>query len=103
MFDKMNPSDGKHPRYLATTPTYPEFVPTYKCYHVYKLCTCCRLSGHLTSVCPLHNIFITEDIHAIVHTDPNPTIPCKNEIFNGEYASWRHLWHPFFCSCTYNV
>eukprot|EP01126_Amoeba_proteus_P021371 TRINITY_DN2169_c0_g1_i1.p1 TRINITY_DN2169_c0_g1~~TRINITY_DN2169_c0_g1_i1.p1 ORF type:complete len:170 (-),score=27.07 TRINITY_DN2169_c0_g1_i1:129-638(-) len=38
----------------------------------------------LGTACPMYNIFITEDIHAIFYTDPNPEVPCRNEVFNGE-------------------
>eukprot|EP01126_Amoeba_proteus_P040722 TRINITY_DN435_c0_g1_i1.p1 TRINITY_DN435_c0_g1~~TRINITY_DN435_c0_g1_i1.p1 ORF type:complete len:179 (-),score=23.40 TRINITY_DN435_c0_g1_i1:2165-2701(-) len=80
----MNPSDGKCLQFLTATPSYPEFAPTYKWYHVHKICTCCGLFGHLVPTCPLHHIFITEDIRIITHTDPNPATPCRDETFEGE-------------------
>eukprot|EP01126_Amoeba_proteus_P010861 TRINITY_DN142_c0_g1_i11.p2 TRINITY_DN142_c0_g1~~TRINITY_DN142_c0_g1_i11.p2 ORF type:complete len:253 (-),score=26.97 TRINITY_DN142_c0_g1_i11:1290-2048(-) len=83
MLDKMNPPDGKHPKYLTTTSAYLKFTLTYKWSHVHKLYTCCGLSEHLTSAYPLHNIFITEDIWAIFHTDLNPAVPCRDKTFDG--------------------
>eukprot|EP01126_Amoeba_proteus_P057257 TRINITY_DN7278_c0_g1_i1.p1 TRINITY_DN7278_c0_g1~~TRINITY_DN7278_c0_g1_i1.p1 ORF type:complete len:103 (-),score=5.88 TRINITY_DN7278_c0_g1_i1:500-808(-) len=80
----MKPSDGKRPRYLTTIPTYSEFALTYKWCHVHKLCSCYGLSSHLVPICPLHNIFITENIRAISHTDLNPEVPCRDEVFDGE-------------------
>eukprot|EP01126_Amoeba_proteus_P055727 TRINITY_DN6939_c0_g1_i1.p2 TRINITY_DN6939_c0_g1~~TRINITY_DN6939_c0_g1_i1.p2 ORF type:complete len:120 (+),score=23.31 TRINITY_DN6939_c0_g1_i1:569-928(+) len=52
--------------------------------HVHKLCTSCGLSGYLTPACPLHNIFIIEDIRAIAHTDLNPAALCRDEVFDEE-------------------
>eukprot|EP01126_Amoeba_proteus_P001223 TRINITY_DN10345_c0_g1_i5.p1 TRINITY_DN10345_c0_g1~~TRINITY_DN10345_c0_g1_i5.p1 ORF type:complete len:159 (-),score=18.19 TRINITY_DN10345_c0_g1_i5:20-496(-) len=45
---------------------------------------CCGLSRHLAPACPLHNIFITEDVRAISHTNLNPAIPCRDKTFNGD-------------------
>eukprot|EP01126_Amoeba_proteus_P055641 TRINITY_DN6924_c0_g2_i10.p1 TRINITY_DN6924_c0_g2~~TRINITY_DN6924_c0_g2_i10.p1 ORF type:complete len:126 (-),score=20.27 TRINITY_DN6924_c0_g2_i10:221-598(-) len=49
-----------------------------------RICTYCGLSGHNTPACPLKKTFITDDIWAIFHTDPNPTQSFFDLTYEGE-------------------
>eukprot|EP01126_Amoeba_proteus_P005980 TRINITY_DN12068_c0_g2_i4.p1 TRINITY_DN12068_c0_g2~~TRINITY_DN12068_c0_g2_i4.p1 ORF type:complete len:275 (+),score=23.95 TRINITY_DN12068_c0_g2_i4:79-825(+) len=84
ILDKINPSDGKHPRFLPITLAYPEFAPTYKWCHFMRICSCCGLAGHLAPACPARSVFITTDIWAISHTDPSPPPSFLNKVYEGE-------------------